>query len=109
MEGRHEEEQRDRDNVQIESCIAFSQLDIQLLFVILGFSRLAPPSGLRGSCVEAILLSLCDMLMKGRMPAQFPVTNTVRASMPRGAGRDAMMCRTYGQIPRQCQEVAAFV
>lgn len=43
------------------------------------FPRLAPPSGLRGSCVEAILI-YCDMLTKGDMPAEFPVL--IQASMP---------------------------
>lgn len=35
--GGHEEEQSEKESVQIESCIAFSQLDNQLLFLILGF------------------------------------------------------------------------
>lgn len=61
--------------MQIKSCIAFSQLDDQLLFLILRFSRLAPPSGLRGSCVEAVV-SLCDMLVEGHMPAEFPRDDT---------------------------------
>lgn len=44
-----------KENVQIESCIAFSQLDRQSVTVShTRISRLAPPSGLRGSCVEAI-------------------------------------------------------
>lgn len=41
-----------KKNVQIESCIAFSQT-VKVSHTRV--SRLAPPSGLRGSCVEAIL------------------------------------------------------
>lgn len=51
-----EEEQSEKENMHTESCIAFSQLHNHLMFLILVFSRLAPPSGLRGSCVEAIFL-----------------------------------------------------
>lgn len=51
-DGRHEEEAK-KENVQIETCIAFSQTVIVSRTQV---SRLAPPSGLRGSCVEAILI-----------------------------------------------------
>lgn len=48
-----EEEQSEEENMQIESCIVFSQFEDHNINHT-SFVRLAPPSGLRGSCVEAV-------------------------------------------------------
>lgn len=54
-----DEEQSEKENMQIESCIAFSQLHNHFMFLILGFSRLAPPSGL-----EVVVWKPCYTILR---------------------------------------------